>query len=165
MRSSPERLTTGGGGSIAGVDFNPVDPYRHSLVGLAQDAGEESTARERMHRPGMALSWEVHPTVAQNAARLHFPDRDSREEIAPNLPLLRREDSTVFAEHQVPALDRSDRLKGTETGTQFVLMSNQCSGVRWCDAWISESSTWWFCLSRAEPIGREDAYVPEGARL
>ena len=52
---------------------------------------------------------------------------------------------------------------GTETGTRLVLTPIRRSGISWCYAKNSESSTWGFCLSRPEPIGREDAYVPQGA--
>jgi glycosyltransferase involved in cell wall biosynthesis len=58
----------------------------------------------------------------------------------------------------------NDNLRsGTETGTR--LADGLRSVSRYCHAKNSESSDWGLCLSRPEPIGRQDAYVPQGNRL
>jgi hypothetical protein len=54
---------------------------------------------------------------------------------------------------------------GTETETRSVLTEVFNSVSRCCHAKNSASSTWGFCLSRPEPIRRQDAYVPQGVRL
>ncbi len=54
------------------------------------------------------------------------------------------------------------RKQGTETGTQLVLWPRRRFGLIHRYAEHSESSTWRACLSRPEPIGRDDAHVQKG---
>jgi hypothetical protein len=58
-------------------------------------------------------------------------------------------------------------MNGTDTGTGTVLMAIHRSGISWCYAKDSESSTrgGGYYLSRPEPISRQAAYVPQAVRF
>ena len=135
-----------------------------SVASIPASTSSSSVARKRWERDfgterGFSNKASYHESHHHARVHRHFQQQaqdagEGKAVESSKVPPSQKPEARVFKEaRQV--------LKGTETVTQLVFKGVFRTVNRCCHAKNSESSAWGLCLSRPEPIRRQDAHVPQ----